>query len=868
MLTLIARIVEASRRHALIVVALALILAGAGAAYTARHIAIDTDIEKIISPKLEWRQRATEMDREFPNNADLLAIVIDGTTPDLASDAATFLARRLGDEHDVFRSVRQPDGTPFFRHDGLLFLSVDEVQSYADGIITAQPMLGTLAADPNLRGVVSAIDLLAQGVANGAIDPAQYSAPFTAIASSSKAALAGKYAPLSWENLLSNRPPQPQELRRFVLTQPKLDYDDLEPGAKAAAAVRAAAAKAGFTPERGVRVRITGPIPLNDDQFSTLSQGAGLTTALSLGLLFLWLFLGLGSPRLVAAIFITLVVGLIACATYAVVVVGPLNPISLAFAVLFIGIAVDFGIQFSMRFRDERHRIASLPEALNRTARGIGGALGVAAIATAVGFFSFVPTDYTGVSELGLIAGAGMLIALVLNLTLLPALLTLLHPPGESHPVGFAWAAPINSWLVDRRRWVMIGTSIIAIAAAVSLHWLQFDFNPLNLENRNSEAMQTLYDLMKDPTSTPDTIEILTDSPAAAVNLQQRLDPIPEIAQTLSVNSFVPENQAAKIEILQDARMLLGPTLTPSTIKPKPNDDDIMRSILHCVADLQKAAQHGDPAVTELSLAFQGIASRGNSALPRLDENLASGIGNRLDDLRDALDPEPVTLDTLPLETKKDWIADDGRVRVEVFPKGNTRDNDVLRRFAAAVQKIAPTATGTPITIQESAFTVTHAFMTAGAIAVIAIALLLLIVLRRISDTARVLIPLLLAGLLTLSAGVLLGLPLNYANIITLPMLLGIGVAFDIYFVMRWRAGEGDLLQSSTARAILFSALSTGTAFGSLAFSKSPGMSEMGKLLTLALFFTLASTFILLPALLGPVQHRPVRRGPETDARD
>ncbi|MGH7247449.1 MAG: MMPL family transporter, partial [Pseudomonadota bacterium] len=225
---------------------------------------------------------------------------------------------------------------------------------------------------------------------------------------------------------------------------------------------------------------------------------------------------------------------------------------------------------------------------------------------------------------------------------------------------------------------------------------------------------------------------------------------------------------------------------------------------------------------------------------------------NRLQDVRLALDAQKVTLDNIPPAVKRDWVTADGRALVEVYPKGDPRDNAVLRRFVDAVRAVAPDATGSPVTIQESARTVTRAFVTAGIIAVAAIALLLLIVLRRARDMAVVLVPLLLAGLLTLATTVVFDFPLNYANIIALPLLLGVGVSFDIYFVMRWRAGNSDLLQSSTARAILFSALTTGTAFGSLALSNHPGTASMGALLTISLGYTLLCTFIVLPALLGP----------------
>lgn len=278
-----------------------------------------------------------------------------------------------------------------------------------------------------------------------------------------------------------------------------------------------------------------------------------------------------------------------------------------------------------------------------------------------------------------------------------------------------------------------------------------------------------------------------------------------------------------------------------------------MAAISQCAAQM-KAISGRDPAAARLGKALEAALARGPAALPALEANLSDGVPRRLEDMRLALNAKKVSLDTIPGDLKRDWVTADGRALIEVYPKGDGRQNPVLRDFAASVRQIAPDATGTPVTIQESAKTVIGAFLTAGSIAVVAIALLLLVVLRRVEDVMLVLGPLLLAGLMTLATSVLVDLPLNYANIIALPLLLGVGVSFDVYFVMRWRAGASDLLQSSTARAILFSALTTGTAFGSLALSNHPGTSEMGKLLTIALIYTLFCTFIILPALLGSLR--------------
>jgi hopanoid biosynthesis associated RND transporter like protein HpnN len=853
----VAGLVDFSRRHAAVLASALALLTVLLGSYTARRISIDTDEQKLISPNLPWRKTAAELDLEFPQNKDLLAIVVDAPTPDQASDAAAALTARLRSLPGLFSDVRQPDASQFFRRNGLLFFSRDEVQKFADDMISAQPLLGTLAADPNLRGVFDALDLMALGALHGDIGGPVIDAPMDAVARAARAARAGKYDPLSWQTLLSGRKADPRELRRFILVRPVLDFSAVEPGRKAVVAVKAAAQAEGLVPARGVRVRVTGPVALSDDQFSTLSEGAGFSTALSVGLLCFWLALGLRSFRTVCAVLLTLVVGLVGCAAFAVWAIGPFNPISIAFAPLFVGIAIDFGIQFSVRYAAEAPRFSTLEEVFRQTALGIGGPLSVAAGATAVGFLSFVPTDYTGVSDLGLIAGVGMVLALVLNLTLLPALLTLFGGLGRQHSTGIPWGQAADRFIARNRTLVLAGAAALAAGGLATLPKLRFDFNPVNLQNQRSESVSTLNDLMGDPLTTPYTIDILAPSQAVAEEIASKLSGLPEVAQLLYLKSFVPGDQEAKLDILRDARTLLDPTLDPASTKPPPSDTEILASIRRCAANLRKLGAGGEGAAARLAAELDAALAAGKGALPALEANLASGVGRRVDDLRLAVQAEPVSLATLPPEITSDWVGRDGRWRIEVHPKGNSRDNEVLRSFCEAVRRIAPNATGTPVNIQESARTVTRAFASAGIIALCAIVVLLFLVLRRLRDVATVLAPLLLAGLLTLGTGVIVGLPLNFANIITLPLLLGIGVAFDIYFVMRWRRGEDAPLSSSTARAVLFSALTTGTAFGSLALSKSPGMSDMGKLLSLALFFTLVCTFLVLPALLGPAPAAP-----------
>jgi uncharacterized protein len=231
---------------------------------------------------------------------------------------------------------------------------------------------------------------------------------------------------------------------------------------------------------------------------------------------------------------------------------------------------------------------------------------------------------------------------------------------------------------------------------------------------------------------------------------------------------------------------------------------------------------------------------------------IAEPLRYSLDQLREELKPERVAIDTIPQDIARQWVTPDGRQRIEVLPSGDPENTDTLRSFVTAVLAVDPNATGPAVMLFEAGRTVVHAFIVSGIFALSAITLLLFVALRRIGDVLLTLVPLLIAGAVTLELCVVLDIPLNFANIIALPLLLGVGVAFKIYYIMAWRAGKTGLLQSSLTRAVVFSAMTTATAFGSLWLSDNPGTSSMGKLMALALTCTMAAAVFFQPVLMGP----------------
>ncbi len=317
--------------------------------------------------------------------------------------------------------MRRPDGGDFFNKNGLLFLSTAEVKANTEQIIAAAPFLGPMASDPSLRGILQSLQTALQGVAHGQATLADLQRPIHAFGETLAQVTDGHKAWLSWRALVTGAPAQTRDTRRFIEVQPKLDFTALQPGADASEAIRATARSLHLTPDKGVRVRLTGPVPLSDEEFATLAERAALMGIAMMAAVTLTLWLAVRSFKIIFSILLTLTIGLAITMALGLAIAHVFNIISIAFVALFVGIGVDFGIQFCVRYRHERFVVHDLKKALTCAGRSVGTPLALAAAATAAGFFSFLPTSYVGVAELGLVAGIGMIVAFVLSITLLPA---------------------------------------------------------------------------------------------------------------------------------------------------------------------------------------------------------------------------------------------------------------------------------------------------------------------------------------------------------------------------------------------------------------------------------------------------------------
>ncbi len=845
------------------VIAAFVIAAGYGTWYSSQNLGMNVDTAGMLSRELPWQKRSDAISKAFPQFSDNILVVIDANTPDMADDAADAVVGFMRERPKLFKTVYDPEGDPFFRRNGLLYLDRDELNDLADKLAAAQPVLGSLNQDPSLRGLVDMLNLAFDDLLKGNTPPVDMTDALNRIAAAMEAQAKGEPRPLSWREIMLGRDAKPSELRRLVLIQPAVDFGSLTPAGDAIDALREFARSRNWDGKHGVRLRLTGSAALAQDELGSIRDQMGWISLLSFVTVVLLLWIGLRSILLVLVTAVCLTVGLGLTTWFATVAIGSLNLLSVAFAVLFIGLSDDFGAHFTLRYKEELATGKPRRDALRATGETNGGALTLCAVTAAISFFSFLPTDYKGVAELGLIAGAGMFVALIVNLTLLPAILSLL-PLKVIPPPAAAVSKPVVESIVERRpRQIVIAATIFCLGAIVLLPMARFDADPLKMKDPKAESVQAVFDLAADATFGPYDLVILAQDLKEAEAVAQRLKTLPQVDSVLTLSSFVPSDQKEKLGIIADISLFLTPLLVDQARKAPPTHAD-RRSALSSLKQRLDAlgVRQLPPALTQAVRRLATAIGRQNTSeagLAELERRLVGALPQRLVALRDSMAARPVTLADLPEDVRVRQIAADGRARVQVFPKKKLIDIADLREFVGLILRHEPRATGTAVTVVLAGDAVIKSFHVAAGLSLVGIVGLLMVLLGNWRDSALVLLPLVLAGILTAGLTVLLGLDFNFANIVVLPLMVGLGVASGIHLVLRDREiAEGQsVLETSTPRAVIVSALTTISSFGTLMLSGHRGVASMGIFLTIGIGLNLVVTLVVLPALLAlRHQHR------------
>ncbi|MBS3954270.1 MAG: MMPL family transporter [Methylomicrobium sp.] len=825
--------------------------------YTAKNLGFYTNTADMLSPDLPFQVNRKRVENAFPKDASTLLLIVDGETPEQTSQVAEKLALQLQQLGNLFESVYIPTDNPFFRQQALLFLDIDELEELTQKLTDAQPFIGHLSENYNLKGLFEIIRL--------ALEEKKETLPMDLVPLLSEIEhilhqrIEQKPQHLSWQNLLAGNKLNTESKRTLVIAKPKMNFSEILPADSALTSAHEISLKL-MAEYPAVTIRMTGETALEHEELESVTDGAIFSGIASLMLVCTVLWLGFRSFKLLFTTFIALIMGLALTAGFATVSVGHLNIISVAFAVLYIGLGVDYATHICLRYRECRAEGMTNELAISDSINNIGFSLFLCALTTALGFLAFIPTDYAGVSELGIIASGGMFIGLALSLSIVPALFKVmplkhvkpfsssqLHPNVALFP--FRYAKPIR-----------IVTLLTAIASCFILTDLEFDSNPINLRNPDSESVKAIRELLKSKTDSPFALIGLTNNLDEALVLADKLEKLPSVHETITLKSFVAEDQEDKLAMLEELDMILGAQLKQFDNPLSPNDQKaVLLDFSETLRKAINAANSSAPLAAMQSLQdtikkFTSFADKQTSPdleYSALEENLLELLPYTMQRLSSSLTATDYGLEDLPDYITEHWISADGLYKILITPAKDQNISRNLKEFVREVQTVDDSISGLPVADQASGSAVAESFIEAFGGALAAIILLILIISKSIKETILIVGPLILAALYTGATNVLLDNPFNFANVIALPLLMGMGVDSSIHVVHRLHQGwsnSTDLLQSSTARGVLFSALTTLCSFSSLAFVPHKGTASMGLLLAIGILFMIVCSLIILPA--------------------
>jgi len=842
--------------------------------YASSRLGVNADTSALLDQELPFLLAERNISARFPVFNDSVLLVLESDDSGQLRARAQVLYDQLLQRPDLFPVVTWPAGDDWFQQHALLYQDSRQLQQLGDQLSSAQPLLAMLREHTTASSLFELL-LLAQTNSDRSADADAMQSTIDAIRGALQD-IADERAgdAVDWRSLLteklSTEVAAGERQRVLLLAQPALDTSRVLSATLPLQYLQQLRAELGFSSDpaqapaqadSAVSMQITGTVALKHEELLSSMRGAATAGLLALLMVTLLLWLALRSLWMLLAALLTLVCGFVLTAAFAVWAVGDINLITIAFVVLYIGLGINYSIHFILRYQEQLSGVGE--SGFKQTAIVNAGsllitALALSAVTTMIGFFAFIPTSYKGVAELGLIAGVSIPITLLTHYTLLPALLRLLPQPAARRlrPVqrGLWVDLPLR-----QRNLLLWSTALLALAAALLAPQIRFDSDPLNLRDQNAESVRTMRALLADGSGDFRALMSIAADAEQARALRADLLQLDSVQRVLTADSLIPQNQDDKLWQLEDLRLLLGEDILQHAWQLQTAHPERLFASMQAL--LQQLRQEQTRA--QLAQSLQAVLALRTSGS---DAQLAADINQRLLGELPALllqlqsmlaVNDTVAISDLPQRLRQQWIAADGSWLLRIYPRIDANDFRQLETFVDEVRAVSDNIAGAAVKQIESGRAISQSFYQALLTALLVISLLLLTLLRSVAMTLRILLPLLLGGALTMAAMVLLDIPLNYANIIALPLLLGVAVDNGIHLVWRHRLGDlpqGNVLRTATARAIVFAGLTSAVSFGNLGFSSHAGSASMGILLGAGLLIMMLCTLLVLPALLPPAR--------------
>jgi hypothetical protein len=837
---------DISRRGGIWLILAMLAVTGVAGWYAAGNLKVNTDTSEMLDPALPFQKNAAELRRAFPQIKNDLVIIVKAPTLDEADAFAGALYEKLAASPKTVSAVFAPAEDPFFRKNGLLYLETSEAESRLTQLSKASSLIETLIKSPyadTLFATLADNDKLAERSDLGKETLAKI---YAELADVVEASGRGETRSFSWLGALDTDAKPAEGYMRLVYATPALDFTRLQPAKPAITALRAdiETLKGDFGAGR-IETYITGDPALRADELASVTSGIGLSFAVSLAAVGMLLLICYRNLWMAVATLTAVIVTIVWTGAFAAFAVGQLNLISIAFTVLLTGLGVDFAIHYLLHYQERRDEGQSAKASVAGAARDTGAGLFLAALTTTLGFVSFQWTPFVGIAQLGEIAGFGILIALFVCITLTAAAMGAF--PGKARPHR-ARKARKGPGLMDR---LMTPVALATIAAgAASLLLLPkayFDADPMSLRDPDSQSVRGFNMLFATKDTIPYRLSLILGSEEEAVAAATEAKALSTVGGARTIADFIPKDQDEKLQLVDYANATLAFAFEaePDPVAP------LLGPGARALED-RLLATYADGAPARLGAALKVLREKDDAqARALLQNNLFRFWPRMIQRVEDQVGAEAVDASSLPTPLVERYRSADGRYRVDILPKEDVRDRTALKRFVDEVSAKFPNVTGGAAQNQRAGEIISASMLQATGTALAVVAVLLILLVRRPILIVLMLLPLALASVLTIAAGVLLDIPFNYANVIVLPLLLGMGIDSGIHLVLRQQQYKQDdvVHDSATSRGVIFAALTTIASFGSLMLSDHRGTASMGQLLSIALGLSLVCTLFTLPAV-------------------
>lgn len=861
-------------------ICVALVLALAAAGYSAACLGYRANRLDLVNPESQYNKLWARYAAEFGDQNDAV-IVVEGSDRGQIMPAIETLAAALAREDRLLHSVLYKVDLTGLRSRGLYYLPLDQLRGIERHLDNLMPIVAGDWSQLNVGRVCTImLEQVQQAAPGGAAAKASATPPaafdvdaldqFDTFFASLAGSLARQPFRSPWptgnvdtrglDQLGAHYMLSPEGRFGFITLQLDAGNDPLNPRAGAIRALRAVVAAARKQHPQ-VKIGLTG-LPVMEDDEMTTSQAsmfvASIVSLFGVGVLFV---AGFGGIRHALLANLILLVGMAWSFAFATAVIGHLNILSVTFTATLIGIGIDYGVYYCARYLQLRKELDSCDAALLETARSAGPAITAGAVTTAISFFAAGCTSFVGVAELGIIAGGGILLCALAELTLLPAAISLVDRSswGNRLPEPL----PIHRWvqpLLSVPRVTLAGGALITLALAVGLSRLWCDDNLLDMQAEGLESVELERRLLNECHQSSWFALSMADTPEQLLERKAALEKLPSVERTEEIVSLLPTAAASKQELIEHIarrladlpqRVPLIPVERPERLKA------IIGQIEHLVgfAAPQVAINRH---LAQICSSLRRLPAADSFALvSRFQQQAAEALLTQLRQLRDIAHAELPSSADLPPALVSRFVGQHGKLLLRVYGRGNIWDSAALGRFVQEVRSVDPQITGNPLQAFEASREMRQSFEQAALYSLGIIVVVLWLDLRNWRHAALAALPLGVGVIETFGALGWLNIPLNPANMIALPLILGIGVDYGVHIVHEFREHNGPYrISQGTAVAVLVDALTTIVGYGALMVASHQGLQSLGRVLTLAVTCCLFTSLVLLPALLTLVSRR------------